>query len=110
MTIAMIRKVRASALALLLLLGLGLSPASVFAADAGPLTGVVNVNTATADQLMLLPGVGESKAKAILDYRKQNGGFKKVDDLLEVKGIGSAALERIRPFVAVQGKTSLSEQ
>ena len=110
MTIAMIRKVRASALALLLLLGLGLSPASVFAADAGELTGVVNVNTATAEQLMLLPGIGEAKAKAILGRRKQNGGFKTVDDLLEVKGIGAAALERIRPFVAVQGKTSLSKE
>lgn len=107
---AITRQVRASALALLLLLGLGLSPVAVFAADAGGLTGVVNVNTATAEQLMLLPGVGEAKAQAILGYRERSGGFKHVDELLEVKGIGSAALDKIRPFVAIQGKTSLRRE
>ena len=41
---------------------------------------------------------------------EEQGGFKAVDELLEVKGIGAAALDRIRPFVAIQGKTSLSRK
>jgi competence protein ComEA len=110
MSISLIRTVRASALTLLFLLGLGLAASPALAADEGDLSGVVNVNTATAEQLMLLPGIGEAKARAILDRRKEQGGFKKVDELLEVKGIGAAALERIRPFVAIQGKTSLSRK
>jgi competence protein ComEA len=110
MSIFVIRSVRAFALTSLLLLGLGLAASPVLAADGGDLSGVVNVNTATAEQLMLLPGIGEAKARAILDRRKEQGGYKTVDDLIEVKGIGSAALDKIRPFVAIQGKTSLSRQ
>jgi competence protein ComEA len=102
MSISVIRTV------ILLLLGLGLAASPALAADGGDLSGVVNVNTATAEQLMLLPGIGEAKARAILGRRKEQGGFKTVDELLEVKGIGAAALDRIRPFVAIQGKTSLS--
>ena len=71
---------------------------------------MVNVNTATAEQLMLLPGIGEAKARAILDRRQEQGGYQTVDELIEVKGIGAAALERIRPFVAIQGKTSLRRE
>jgi len=105
-----IRTARALALALLLLLGLGLAASPALAADGGSLSGVVNVNTATADQLMLLPGIGEAKAQAILERRKEQGGYKSVDELLEVKGIGAAALERIRPFVVIQGQTSLARE
>jgi competence protein ComEA len=110
MSISVIRTVRAFALTLLLLLGLGLAASPALAADGGDLSGVVNVNTATAEQLMLLPGIGEAKARAILGRRKEQGGFKTVDELLEVKGIGAAALDRIRSFVAIQGKTSLSRK
>ncbi len=110
MSIFVIRSVRAFALTSLLLLGLGLAASPVLAADGGDLSGVVNVNTATAEQLMLLPGIGEAKARAILGRRKEQGAFKAVDQLLEVKGIGAAALDRIRPFVATQGKTSLSRK
>jgi competence ComEA-like helix-hairpin-helix protein len=110
MSIFVIRSVRAFALTLLLLLGLGFAGSPVLAADGGDLSGVVNVNTATAEQLMLLPGIGEAKARAILGRRKEQGAFKGVDELLEVKGIGAAALDRIRPFVTTQGKTSLSRK
>lgn len=110
MSISVIQKVRGFALAILLLVSLGLAGSPALAADGGDLSGVVNVNTATAEQLMLLPGIGEAKARAILERRKQEGGYKAVDELLEVKGIGQAALERIRPFVAIQGKTSLARQ
>lgn len=59
----------------------------------------VNVNTATVDELTALPGIGEKRAQAILDVRKQKGGFKSVDELTEVKGIGPANLEKLRPYL-----------
>jgi competence protein ComEA len=78
-----------------------------FAADPG-MRGTVNVNTATLEELQLLPGVGESRARALIDARKQRGGFKRVEDLLEVKGIGEVSLEQLRPYVTTQGKTTAS--
>ncbi len=110
MSISVIRSLRVFALTLLLLLGPGLAAAPVLAADGGALSGVVNLNTATAEQLMLLPGIGEAKAKAILDRRKQGGAFQTVDELVEVKGIGATALGKLRPYLAIQGKTSLKRQ
>jgi competence protein ComEA len=68
--------------------------------------GVVNVNTATAQQLELLPGIGPAKARAILEARRSRGGFENVDELAEVKGIGEVALERLRPYATVKGKTT----
>lgn len=59
----------------------------------------VNVNTATLDELTALPGIGEKRAEAILEMRKQKGGFKSVDELTEVKGIGPANLEKLRPYL-----------
>jgi competence protein ComEA len=66
---------------------------------------VVNVNTATAQELEELPGVGAARARAIVEAREKRGGFKSVDDLLEVKGIGEAGLEKLRPLVSVDGKS-----
>jgi len=76
------------------------------AAAAAGVQGVVNVNVADADQLALLPGVGPARAQAILEYRKTKGPFKKLEDLMEVQGIGKRALERLRPFVVLEGKTT----
>ena len=70
------------------------------------LVGVVNVNTASADQLELLPGIGPARAAAILEHRKEHKGFKRVEDLTQVSGIGERALERIRSHVALKGKTT----
>jgi competence protein ComEA len=70
------------------------------------LTGTVNVNTATADELQLLPGIGASKASALIAMRKRSGGFKSLDELTQVKGIGDAALAKLRPYARVQGKTT----
>ena len=61
----------------------------------------VNLNTATLEQLDALPGVGPTTAQAILDYRRQHGRFRSVQDLLEVQGIGPAKLEKLRQKVKV---------
>jgi competence protein ComEA len=97
---------RVLSLALLAAFGLTLAGSSL-AEDTSPrLVGAVNINTATPEQLELLPGIGEARARAVVSMRKQRGGFKSVDELTEVKGIGEAALERLRPFVRTEGKTT----
>jgi len=101
----LVRWLRASAFGLLL----ATASAVLGAAPAAALSGVVNVNTATAEELMGLPGIGEAKARAILELRNARGTFRSVEELVEVKGIGPAALERIRPHVALDGKTTLQE-
>lgn len=63
---------------------------------------VVNINTASASQLAAsLPGIGEVKAAAIVSYRNANGPFRSVDELINVKGIGEATLEKLRPYATV---------
>jgi competence protein ComEA len=62
---------------------------------------IVDLNTATLDDLDRLPGVGPATAQAILDYRRQHGRFRTVDELLEVRGIGAAKLDQLRPRVRV---------
>lgn len=63
----------------------------------------VNLNTASADEIAsTLPGIGPSKAKSIVEYREAIGGFKSVDELLEIKGIGEKILERIRPYCRLE--------
>lgn len=81
----------------------GLQPAAVPGASAplGASTAKINLNTATAEQLDTLPGVGPVTARAILGWREENGRFSSVDDLLEVKGIGDATLSELRDLVTV---------
>jgi competence protein ComEA len=86
---------------------------AVLAADAQPVpaataTGVVNLNTADAPQLELLPRVGAKAAQRIIDYRKEHGNFKKTSDLMQVKGFGEKSFERLSAFVTVDGKTTLA--
>lgn len=66
----------------------------------------VNINTATKEELMTLKGVGDKRAQEIIDYRKQNGNFKSIDDLEKVPGIGPGLMKQIRSEVTVTGKTS----
>ncbi len=89
---------------------LSLVAGSVLAADGDqPAAGVVNVNTATLEQLQILPGIGEAKAKAIVQAREQRGGFKSLDELVEVKGIGPSALEKLRTRAVLRGATTARE-
>ena len=103
-----IRIARACALALATACAVALAAQ---AADPQPgLTGTVNVNTATAEELQLLPGIGAARADALIELRKQRGGFKSLEQLKDVKGIGDASLERLRPYVRFQGKTTARVQ
>lgn len=70
----------------------------------------VNINSADATQLALLPRVGPSVAQRILEYRKQNGPFKKAEDLMLVQGIGEKTYQLIKPYVATAGETTLREK
>lgn len=63
---------------------------------------LVPVNTAPASELQKLPGIGPKLAEAIIDYRTKSGPFERVEQLLEVKGIGPAKLGRIRPLVKME--------
>jgi len=61
----------------------------------------LNLNTATKEELVALSGIGPAKAQAILDYRTQHGGFKSVDELKDVKGIGARRFEKLRSELTV---------
>ncbi len=60
----------------------------------------ISLNLATLDELMTLPGIGEAKAKSIIEYREQSG-FKEITDLLNVKGIGEAVFEKLKSLISI---------
>ena len=60
---------------------------------------LLNINTASTEELQTLPNIGERMAKRIVDYRAQHGDFASVDALEDVKGIGPKTIEKLRPFV-----------
>jgi competence protein ComEA len=76
-------------------------PSSGTSVGSGDGTDMVNINTATLDQLETLPGIGEVLAQRIVDYREENGPFGSVGDLLEVSGIGDATLADLKPHITV---------
>lgn len=82
------KKLSASLIALLLLMS-------------APAWSGVNINTASQSELEAVKGLGPAKAKAIIAYREQHGGFKSVDELDNVKGFGKASIEKLRPELSV---------
>lgn len=71
---------------------------------------VVNVNTADASQLALLPRVGPALSQRILDFREENGDFEAPEELILVRGIGEKTFELLEPYVVVKGETTLTEK
>ena len=61
----------------------------------------VNLNTATVAQLATIPGIGEKTAERIIEYRKTNGGFKKVEDLMNVRGVGEKSFLKMKPLITI---------
>ena len=93
-----------------LVLVLLLAAAPGLAADKAEGGKKVNINNADSSQLSLLPRVGPSVAQRIVDYRKENGPFKKAEDLMLVQGIGEKTFQLIKPYVATGGETTLREK
>jgi len=73
-------------------------------------SGVVNINSADAAQLALLPHVGAKAAQRIVDYRHEHGAFKKTTDLMQVKGFGEKSFQRLSSYLTVDGKTTLTSK
>ena len=78
----------------------GAKPAAAAKARATT-TEPVNLNAATAAQLQTLPGVGAGTAQRIVDYRQKNGSFKKIEELMNVKGIGEKSFLKLKPLITV---------
>lgn len=62
----------------------------------------ININTADIKELTLLPGIGESRAKDIIDYRNEYGLFTAPEDLLKIRGIGEATVENLLPYITFE--------
>ena len=93
-------------IALVLVSFLSLGTAAAFAQEsarppASSSTQMVNLNSATVPQLEALPGIGRSTAEKIVEYRQKSGGFKKVEDLMNVQGIGEKSFLKLKPLVTV---------
>ena len=67
----------------------------------GKSSGLVNLNTATKEELMILKGIGEAKAEDIIRYREKNGGFQKIEDIMKISGIKEAGFQKIKDSITV---------
>ena len=67
-------------------------------------TAIVNINTASAAELDSLPGIGAKTAERIIEYRQKNGPFKKIEDLMNVRGVGEKNFLKLKPQITVGAK------
>lgn len=70
----------------------------------------VNLNTASVSEIATLPGVGSKAAERIVEYRTKNGGFKKIEELMNVKGIGEKSFLKLKPLITVTEKAGAPRQ
>ena len=89
------------------------APAAPAAPSAAPsaaatVSGVLNLNTATAEELTRLPGVGPSRAQAIIELRTRMKAFQSVEDIMKVRGIGRKTFRKLEPMLRLQGPTTLA--
>ena len=82
-------------------LAAGAAPFDGFEASGEGKEPVVNLNTATKEELMTLSGIGESRAEDIIRYREENGGFQNIEDIMKVSGIKDAAFQKIKDRITV---------
>lgn len=75
--------------------------AEIYAQTSALVKPIININTASVRELQKLNGIGAVTARAIVNYREEHGNFCSADELLNVRGIGQATLEKLRPYVAV---------
>jgi competence protein ComEA len=80
------------------------SPAAT-APNAASSKAAINLNAATVDQLETLPGIGRKTAERIIEHRSKSGGFKRIEDLMNVKGIGEKSFLKLKPLVVVVPKS-----
>jgi competence protein ComEA len=72
------------------------------ASGEGPKT-LINLNTATVTELMQLPKIGAKTAERIVTFRKQHGGFRRIEEIMNVKGIGEKGFAKLKPFLTLTG-------
>lgn len=96
---------RISLLSALVICGalLSISPAAVSAQspEATPAKASINLNSATLDQLETLPGIGRKTAERIIEHRTKSGPFKRIEELMNVKGIGEKSFLKLKPMIVV---------
>ena len=64
-------------------------------------SGKVSLNSATIEELMTLPGIGEGRAKLIIEYRNQNNGFKNIEEIMNIKGVGEKVFEKLKAYLTL---------
>ena len=70
---------------------------------------VINVNTASAEEIAAVPGLGEKKSLAIVKFREKNGPLARIEDLKKVNGIGDILFDKVRPYITVKSDTTAKQ-
>ncbi|MEN8701062.1 helix-hairpin-helix domain-containing protein [Bacillus infantis] len=79
----------------------GIEPAQTISADSGE-DGMVNINSAGSEELQDIPGIGPSKAAAIIEYRETEGPFQSLEDLMQISGIGEKTFEKLKSYIKLK--------